>query len=785
MKWVQEFVNLDGLDLDKLINQFSLSTAEVESISHKGRNTSGVVAAKILSVKNHPNSKKLHLLQVDTGTEVVPCVCGAPNVKEGMIVAFATVSSSVNGASIGRANLAGYESCGMCCSEAELGISGESSGIAELNFKGELGTDIKRIIDMDDVVFEVDNKSLTNRPDLWGIHGIAREFCAITNRKLKEVDVVDCSAYTTLPKINIELLTPEVYRYSAISLDNITKNDTPLDMKIRLFYCGVRSINLIADLTNYVMLEIGQPMHAFDASKIQTLQVKHYNDPFVFKTLDGINRNINKDVMMICSEDKPVAIAGIMGGLDSGIRHDTSSVVLESATFDAVTIRKASSFLSCRTDASARFEKSLDTNMTTKAIGRFLKLVRDLDPGASITSALSDVCTKMHKPLNIKFSKKYLTKYMGIETSDDVIFRILKSLGFEIKNKNENDFEVLVPTFRATKDVSIKADIVEEITRIYGYDNINPCAPTASLLPVELNTKKSLNRTIKDILVRRYNLHEVHSYIWCDEARFKEIGIKLAPGLKILNSVNPNLTTLRSSMIPTLLSFIGENKTFSDAFGIFEIGSVLVLDENNNYEERKKLGIVMLDKINSCEKLFFKLRDIVFDLVHISKNRKTLFRHTDSNYLWQHPNNTVALNVCSKDIGFISVLNPAVLQHIDKKSSIVFAELDINLISSIKKQNLSWEEPSKFPDIKVDLSFVLDKTKTYDNILEPIKSLNLENLDTVELIDIFEIDDKTSSLTVRLDFVSKERTLFYEEVQDLVDKITEILASKGIFLKGI
>ena len=246
--WIREFVNLDGLDLDELIHRFTLSTAEVEDIYHMGKDTEKVVVAKILSVEKHPDSKKLHLLKVDNGTEVVDCVCGAPNVREGMLVAFACEGGKVSGHPINCAKVAGYESHGMCCSESELGMSDDHSGIIEIEEGTPLGTDIKELFGLDDVVFEVDNKSLTNRPDLWGHYGIAREFSALTGRELTPIEKLDLSKYNDLPQVSIDVQDDKLcYRYSAIKVENITKKVSPVKMRVRLYYCGLRAINLLAD----------------------------------------------------------------------------------------------------------------------------------------------------------------------------------------------------------------------------------------------------------------------------------------------------------------------------------------------------------------------------------------------------------------------------------------------------------------------------------------------------------------------------------------------------------
>ena len=342
INWVRDFVDLDGINIDELIHKFSLSTAEVENeIFYKGSDLSGVVVAEIKSVEEHPKSKKLHLLKVDAGeSELIDVVCGAPNVRVGMKTAFAKLGAQIGDITIAPRDLAGFTSHGMCCSEKELGISDENDGIMEITDDAAVGTDIKSLYEIDDIIFEVDNKSLTNRPDLWGHYGIAREIATLAGRPLKEIETADLSVSNDLPKVDIKIEDQLCKRYSGIRFENITRKVSPVNMRIRLFYCGMRAINYLADLTNYLMLEMGQPMHAFDSRKVEKIRVKRFEKPFEFTTLDGVSRHIDENTLMICNGDTPVAIAGIMGGLDSEIVDDTTSLTLESANFDAVSIRK-------------------------------------------------------------------------------------------------------------------------------------------------------------------------------------------------------------------------------------------------------------------------------------------------------------------------------------------------------------------------------------------------------------------------------------------------------------
>ena len=352
MNWISDFVDLSGLDKLELINKFSLSTAEVENeIFFKGSDINGIVVAEIKSVEDHPDSKKLHLLKVDAGDgALTDVVCGAPNVRVGMKTAFAKVGARIGEIEIAPRKLAGYTSNGMCCSEKELGMSDDNSGIMDIPSEIPCGTDLKDLYEIDDIVFEVDNKSLTNRPDLWGHYGIAREFAAIAGRELKPLDVSDLSCYDNLEKVDLKIEDNLCQRYSALKFEGISRHTSPVNMRIRLYYCGMRALNFLADLTNYIMLEMGQPMHAFDSRKVEKIRIKRFDKPFKFTTLDGVERDVDENTLMICNGDTPVAIAGIMGGLDSEIVEDTTSLTLESATFDAASIRKSTVRLSHRTE---------------------------------------------------------------------------------------------------------------------------------------------------------------------------------------------------------------------------------------------------------------------------------------------------------------------------------------------------------------------------------------------------------------------------------------------------
>lgn len=784
MNWISDFVDLSGLDKLKLINQFSLSTAEVENdIFFKGSDLSGVVVAEIKSVENHPDSKKLHLLKVDAGeAELTDVVCGAPNVRVGMKTAFAKVGAKIGEIEIAPRSLAGYMSYGMCCSEKEIGISDDNSGIMEITDDVPNGTDLKDVYAIDDIIFEVDNKSLTNRPDLWGHYGIAREFAALSGRELKPLETVDLSKYDNLSKVDMKIEDPLCQRYSCLQVENIKRTVSPVDMRIRLYYCGMRAINFLADLTNYLMLEMGQPMHAFDSRKVEKIRIKRFDKPFTFQTLDGVERNIDENTLMICNDNTPVAIAGIMGGLDSEIVDDTTTLTLESATFDAASIRKSTVRLSHRTDASMRYEKCLDPEMTTTAIARFVNLLQKYDAESTVVSALTDDYAYHYDKVELNFSKSFVDKYTGIEISNDTIISTLTSLGFTASVEND-EFTVDVPSWRATKDVTMKADIIEEITRIYGYDNFDVHTCLAPLYPVRPDVEKTVEDKIKDLLVKRFSLHELHSYVWAYYDELKALGIDVEGEIKLEGASNPNIETIRKSIIPTQLCQVKQNTSFALRFGIFEIGRVVTgLDENNLCVEKKKLAITLFSKIAPVSVLFYKLRDILEVMSDDIKHKPLSFEPIEATSNYQHPRNLNRIICDGVEIGQIGIVHPTVQKKIDKKAAIVFAEVDVEAFANIENASIQYVEPSKFPEIEVDLSFVSPKFAPIAKAIAETRSPLIKNVYVTDIYD--DENDGTKSITTRIVFSHSDKTLTKEEVQEVTDSIIESLKNDGIELKG-
>jgi len=789
MNWISEFTDLTGVDVKELIGRFTLSTAEVEDIYEMGKNIKDVVVGKIVAMEDHPNSKKLHLVKVDIGSEVVDCVCGAPNVFVGAVVPFAKIGGQVGDLEIKEASIAGEVSRGMCCSEKELGISDDNSGLMILEDKYPLGTDIKEFMDIEDTIFEVDNKSLTNRPDLWGHYGIAREISVLTKRPLKPLDVMDTSVFKDLPEIDIKVEdTEKCYRYSCMAVKNIKVKKSPINMRIRLTYCGMRPINLLADLTNYLMMELGQPMHAFDNDKVSKVRVKTFDKPIDFVTLDGTKRTIEADTLMICNDNEPTGVAGVMGGEFSEITDATDSVMLESANFDGATIRKSATKLGLRTDASARYEKTLDPELTTLAIDRFMKLLKDIDPEITVVSSLTDSYVKRYDTITIDIDKSFVDKYTGIDISSDEIEDTLTRLGFGL-TRNGDKFTVVVPSWRATKDVSMKADIIEEITRIYGYDNFEVRSTKSLLVPVRHSVERDNEYEIKQLLSKQYAMNEVHSYLWYETKLNKEMGIVTDKNIRVINSLTAENDTIRSTIIPSLLGVVLKNVESNPEMGIYEIGRVANgLKVDGLCDERKRLGFVVASKKLSEKEVYFKTKEIVEMLLHDIKNIQPIFapKKELSKYNFVHPVNCASISLENKEIGYLSVLNPRVRNNIDKKLNVAFVEIDIMDMEEVAAQPLNYKEVSKYPGVSVDLSILADKAMSYEAITKIIDQYPCEYLQGYHLVDIFE-DEKLlagkKSVTIHFEFGSMTKTLESNEISEMVDELLAVLKNNGLELR--
>ena len=791
LNWIKEYVNLDGIEVDELVKRFGLSTAEVEGVEYKGKQLENIVVAKILSVENHPESKKLHILKVDDGTgEPVQVVCGAPNVRVGLKTYFARVGGNVNGMKIGPAKLAGIESFGMCCGGNELGIEADTSGIVELDDSLLVGTNIKDILPVEDVIIEVDNKSLTNRPDLWGHYGIAREFATIFKRELKPLELEDLTQYNNLPKLNIKVETENCYRYCGLTVNNVISKVSPNLIKLRLNYCGMRDINLLADMTNYLMLEIGQPMHAFDNSIVKGITVVETSEPVEMETLEHEKHIIEKESMVICDENRtPVAIAGVKGGLKSGISEETNSLLLESACFNCVSIRKTSRKIGLITDASQRYEKSLDPEMCSVAIQRLVHLLRVAEPRIQVSSSLTDVYNYHYPKHEIVIDTDFLTRRGGVKLELNSVVDTLTRLGFdvEILDLVKEEIRVSVPSWRNTKDVSIKEDLVEELFRMYGYDNISSQPMEMPLQPVDQIPTHTVEYQIKHTLASLFGLNEVHSYVWNYADYNKSVGIEQTSVVNLMDSSLSGQSGIRSALAPTIIKFADENKNKLSDISIFEIGRVAdELDANNLVVEKKKLAVVLASENETEKELYFKLKDIVCHIANHNVNINVEFTGKNENKLY-HPVNSCTVSSGETVLGEMGILHPVIAKNIDKRKNFAVLELDIEKMLECEKSTFKVQLTSKFQSVSLDFNFVADKSMPYGIIEKELSSFRASYILEHSLKDIY-INEETLpgkiSYTINYIITPKDRTLESSDIEKFSMRLIDTMKRIGVELRS-
>ena len=783
INWIKEWVDLDGISPEEIVERFNLSTAEIEGVEYRGANVSGVVVGKIIELSDIEGSKN-HLLKVDVGDEKLQIVCGAPNARVGLVTCVARVGANVQGFKITEAKRNGISSFGMCCGADELGIGSDTTGIIELpeEYESKLGTDIKTLFPIDDVVFEIDNKSLTNRPDLWGHYGMARELACIFKRELKPIEALDLSAFDGLKKVDIKVESKGCQRYSAMTAENITVKKSPIPMAIRLCYCGMRDINLLADITNYVMLEVGQPMHAFDGDKVKEIVVKDAGADETILTLEGENHEIPEGSVVIANGERvPVAIAGVKGGMLSGITDETTSVLFESATFESSTIRKASRTIGLITDASQRYEKSLDPEMTALALGRILKVLKDIDSGVVVTSAFSDCYPFHYETKKITVTPEFISSRVGTEISSDTIVETLERLGFGVSVEGAN-INIVVPSWRGTKDVSMREDIVEEVARIYGYDNIQPKPFEFPSVPAVQMASHTNEYAVKHLLSTKYDMNELHSYVWNYEAFNKEHKIETASYLALKDSSNAGQSGLRSELAPTLLKFFHENKNSFDRVGIYEIGRVVAgLDENGLAIEKKKLSIVLGDTNKTEEELFFEMKAIVLDLAKNVIGVDVDLAACESFPSFIHPRAVGLLKSREASYGYVGILHPTVSKSLDKKYKVAVAEIDFGAIANARVFAVKAKQVSKFQNVLIDFTFMVPENMKYAEFLSMLSKCRSKILRGYSYVTEFKSAEMVGmkALTVQAELASFDHTLSSYEIETFrTDVIATMLKNK-------
>ncbi|MEI6596590.1 MAG: phenylalanine--tRNA ligase subunit beta [bacterium] len=796
LNWLKDFVDIPKeVSPEELGKRLTLHTVEVEKVEFQADKYKNVIVGKILEVKPHPNADRLRLTLVDIGKNKLEIVCGASNIEPGQFVPVALVGAILpSGLEIKPVEIRGVKSNGMLCAEDELSLGSGHAGIMILGKSpltpfvkgGGVGQNFSDYLKLNDVIFEVDNKSITHRADLWSHYGMARDISAFLNTKFKaykpKAGILKAKKITFRVKAKIEdfSLCP---RYMAVGLENIKVAPSPKWLADRLLAAGSRPINNIVDATNYVMLELGQPLHAFDKNFIDHIIIRRAKTGEIIKTLDGVDRKLESGMLVIADKAKPVAIAGVMGGANSEINNQTNSIIIEAANFNFNSVRKTAQKLSLRTEASMRFEKGLDPNLCELGLARAVELIMEICPGARVAGNLVDEKKYKLKQGPLGLDLNWLNQFIGHEFTVSQVKQILEKLGFIIKSA-ANLFKVTIPSWRAVHDVISKEDLAEEIARIYGYNNIKPVMPKIDLTPPSAISEKQLERKIKNILSVGAGLSEVYNYSFISADELNKLKIDQSLAIKLANPLSEDLTLLRPNLVIGLLKNIKTNQASETEIAIYEIGNIflnrpgeIIKDDKSRetlFFQEKNLAIVLAgDEVND---LFRKLKGIIEYLLK-SLGLTVVFESSASITTWAE-NSVADILVGAKSIGCVAMLEKNIGRAYGLKKSVVIAEINFRKLNKITKNQpvKQFKEPEKYPEVLRDLAFVVKEKILYNNIKKQI--INFSDLiKQVELFDVYQGDklgEGKKSLAFHIIYQAN-RTLTSKEVDEVQEKLVKHL----------
>jgi len=804
LDWINEYVTLPQIDADDLANTFTMTTAEVEDVKKLNEHLALIKVAQITEIEKHPEADKLNLVTFNYGAkETKQVVCGAPNVKIGLKVPYAPLGVTLpNGLTLEPKKIRGILSEGMLCSETELGTGEGTSGLMELPESAELGKSMLDFLGIkQDTIIDVDNKSLTHRPDLWGHYGLAREFAAAYENPLADKFNKDWKAklesnFTT----DISPITPKVDQdssalaYWGLSLDGVSVEQSPKWMQDRLIAVGLRPINNIVDISNYVMMELGIPLHIFDRDKIKdaTIHIRRIGKDDTFETLDEIKRELIPSDTVICDSEKALVLAGIMGGHNSGVDESTKNIFIEVANWKAEEVRTTSTRLGLRTDSSARYEKSLDSLQCYQTMLRTLELVLELCPNARVIGKPEydgDDLSKIES-LTIKTSYSNIRKILGHPVEDAKIKSIFNSLAFKTKESSDG-IDVSIPSFRTTKDIEFEADLIEEVGRIIGYDNIEPVSPLTGIEATRLDAGKSLTRKIQDFLTLNAQALEVITYPLIgekllDKALWNDKNTKL----KLVNALSQDADRMRPSLLPHALQTVAMNaKQFSN-FKFFEIGRSYSPDEKNFSRESYHLLIGSFDKKQSPILDLINTTEALMNYCNISFNfaselGKFKSEIIDSDWKGLHPHELTHMRIMGKFKGIIASAHPILLKNYKAKGHFSFALIDItDLMQREMKVKNNYEPIPKFPASTFDCTVLVSKDERLANVIDVTKKIKIKEMTDVKVVDVFNLDEKHFALTIQTTFMDKNKTLSGEFLKDCENKIISTLEGAGYPLKS-
>lgn len=752
---------------------------EIESVEELGKGLEGVIIGKILEIQKHPNADRLQMTKINIGSKTLDIVCGASNIKVNDIVPVATVGTKLpGGIEIKEAEIRGVKSFGMLCAEDELGLGKSHEGILILNKDVKVGEKLTKVLGLDDFIFEI--KVLPDRSHDALCHiGMAREIVALEGKKLdfygKKAKFNKKKAKNLSVKIQDKSLCP---RYVGAVMSGIRVQESPSWMKNRLNSLGINPINNIVDATNYVMLELGQPLHAFDFDQIKN---KEKVSIFVRKAvkneritlLDGSIKDLSGEDLLIANEEKVLAIAGVMGGENSGINENTNRIVIESANFNQTSIRKTRTGLRVKTEASDRFEKGIDPNLAEIAMARIVEIIESY--GGKCEGSV-DIYPKPTKEWKIKLDCEYVEKLLGEKIPVKVMAKTLDLLGVEAKIKGKF-IETVIPTFRI--DLKTQEDLIEEIGRIHGYEKIEPAAPLYPVQPAKINEKRKFERAIKDYLVGA-GFSEVYNYSFYGKNDAEMTGLSQRH-LELENPINPDQVLMRTSLVPGILKNVRENLKNIKEIEIFEIGKIYIPKNGDLPEEKNMLvGAVVFDELRKGDN-FYEAKgyvDLILDKLGIYDYYFDEFRNSGENIplIW-HKTRYAEIEIGGEKekIGCVGEINPIVSGRLGIKKRMAIFEIDMDKLCKFSEGDREFKPLRKFPISMRDISMVAGLEIRVEDILAVIQASGGNLIIDVDLFDIFDLKEAGTSFAFHIIFGADDRTLRNEEVDDIMKKVTKNL----------
>lgn len=772
--WLKEYVKTD-LSAKDFAAQISLSGPSVDRVTEIRPNFEQVVVGEIIEINNHPDADKLKLCKVNIGKEILDIVCGAPNIAVGQKVPVVLVGGRVGNIKVTQAKIRGVDSYGMMCSQRELGLAEDHSGIYILPSYTKVGLALEKVMPIEDEIFDFEVTS--NRPDAMSIVGLAREASAILDKKLLYQEPKPNLTPKEETKLTISVKESKLCpRYQAVVMTGVKVDDSPLWMQQRLLASGLRPINNLVDITNYILLEFGQPMHVFDYELLagQEINVRLAKKGETILALDGKNYELTNDDLVIADNKNPVAVAGVMGGELSAATKNTKTIILESANFDPVNIRRTARLLNLHSDSSNLFEKGLSPQNTYPALMRAVELVTELANG-SVASQVFDEKNFKDKELNIELDIKQVNKILGIELSDKEIKNILNRLGFEINDAKK--MSVVVPWWRGL-DVEGQHDLIEEIARIYGYHKL-PINLPAKQIPVAYQEKNTFvfEDKIKNILWG-LGQTEVYTYSFISEKQIKDCGLNPEEHIKITNPLNLDFEYLRTSLIPGLLQVVADNENNYKTISVFELSRIFIKQDKNDLpQEEASLAIILAvdDEFNVA---FSNLKGMIQVLMNRINCSDLNFNEVKNIQPYWQTGKILEIKIKDEQVGVLGVINQDTL-HLNgiKKSSVLAVELSVEKLLNNSQVGPTYHPLPKFPAIELDISMEIKKDVYYRDVVESIISIN-PLIKSVEFLSEYRgqgVGDSNKALAVRVVYRHEEKTLELGEIQKIHNKVVEKL----------